>query len=75
MLYDVSLYAIIMPLCYYVISNLGECVILQTYCFQYRNKKNALSISKVTQTMIPPKDVVQYNKETQTPKESAEKEC
>lgn len=41
----------------------------------YAAKKQAvLSFSKVTQTNLVPKDVVQYNKETQTPKETVERE-
>jgi len=37
-------------------------------------KPNALTVSKVTQTNIPPKETVTYCKETQTPKEVIEKE-
>lgn len=37
-------------------------------------KPVALAFSKVTQTNLVPKDVVQYNKETQTPKETVERE-
>lgn len=47
--------------------------VLQEAVYLAKNQA-VLSFSKVTQTNLPPRDTVSYNKETQTPKETIERE-